>query len=68
MYILMICSLCSLLQSLRGATQKETEEEMGVKIVFPSSKKEDSIGKFKFVVYLLNSAQCVKLFDQLSTW
>lgn len=29
---------------IRGSTQKNIEEEMGVTIIFPSSKKEDSIG------------------------
>jgi hypothetical protein len=30
---------------LRGSAQKRIEEEMAVKIVFPSSKNEESIGK-----------------------
>ena len=36
--------------SLRGSTQKKIEEEMGVKIILPSSKKDDSISKFGLVI------------------
>ncbi|XP_059639976.1 uncharacterized protein LOC132282344 [Cornus florida] len=36
-------SLMRFIKGKEGSTQKKIEEEMGVKIIFPSSKKEDSI-------------------------
>ncbi|XP_061968206.1 uncharacterized protein LOC133691620 isoform X3 [Populus nigra] len=36
-------SLIRFIKGKEGSTQKKIEEEMGVKIVFPSSKKEESI-------------------------
>uniref|UniRef100_A0A6N2MK51 K Homology domain-containing protein n=1 Tax=Salix viminalis TaxID=40686 RepID=A0A6N2MK51_SALVM len=36
-------SLFRFIKGKEGSTQKKIEEEMGVKIVFPSSKKEESI-------------------------
>jgi hypothetical protein len=42
-----------LILSHRGSTQKKIEEEMGVKIILPSSKKDDSISKFLGVVIIM---------------
>ncbi|GKV27104.1 hypothetical protein SLEP1_g36310 [Rubroshorea leprosula] len=36
-------SIIRFIRGKEGATQKNIEEEMGVRIIFPSSKKEDSI-------------------------
>lgn len=36
-----------------GSTQKGIEDDMGVKLIFPSSKKEDSIGKLLLALVLI---------------
>lgn len=49
----------------RGATQKKIEDDTGVKIIFPSSRREDSIGlfplagHFKFSTLYVNLAICI---------
>lgn len=56
---------------LRGSTQRKIEEEMGVKIIFPSSKKDDSISKFGFLIIYVNLVYghydkfCFKAFNRV---
>ncbi|BBG98958.1 hypothetical protein Prudu_008492, partial [Prunus dulcis] len=40
------CFFGSLIRGKGGSTQREIEDEMGVKIIIPSSKEEDSVSKF----------------------